>query len=167
MTPEQEKWKKMLRKALSPINFGPNKGFPSTRDAYKLKKELKGLVIGQTDKNLHELWFCCPELYHQAWDKNFKNPAYQPIFPKKFTQGSRETETAFLTEPPQERSKGKPQDIIKTWQHIYKKKGWDKIAPFDKKGDFNIPYCLFKAKNLNKKIRQEKWKTIMINNYGP
>ena len=32
--------------------------------------------------------------------------------------------------------------------HFYKKKGLDKLATFDRKGGFNKPYGIFKAKNF-------------------
>ena len=50
-------------------------------------------------------------------------------------------------------------DILKTWSKLYEAKAWSKYASFDKKGGFNKPYCLFKAKNIvDPEIRKEKWK---------
>ena len=47
---------------------------------------------------------------------------------------------------------------MSTWQKMYKLKGWDKYAKFEKKGGFNRPYLLFKAKNMiDKEIREKKW----------
>ena len=45
--------------------------FVTTREVFTLRKDLKGLVIGQTDKNLNELWCMCPKLYDKAWDKAY------------------------------------------------------------------------------------------------
>ena len=36
------------------------RSFTTTKEVYTLRKDLDGLVCGQIDKNLHELWFCCP-----------------------------------------------------------------------------------------------------------
>ena len=45
--------------------------FTTTKEVYTLRKDLNGLVCGQIDKNLHELWFCCPCLYRKAWEKMY------------------------------------------------------------------------------------------------
>ena len=61
-----------------------------TSDVYKLRKDLKGLVCGQTDKNLHELWFCCPCLYERAWEKMYnENTGYEKVYAKKITTNRR------------------------------------------------------------------------------
>ena len=50
---------------------------------------------------------------------------------------------------------------------LYKERGWNKIISFDKKGGFNKPYVLFKAKNVtDPMVRANKWmKAIYIYNY--
>ena len=58
----------------------------------------------------------------------------------------------------QRENKGNISDIVKTWSAFYKKKGWHQKAVFDTKGNFNKPYCLFKAKNITDgTTRMEKW----------
>ena len=52
---------------------------------------MKGLIFGPVDKNLNELWFCCPVLYRKAWDKAYAQTSdYQRIYPKiaKKTRGA-------------------------------------------------------------------------------
>ena len=62
---------------------------PVTKAAYTLRKDLDGLVIGETDKNLHELWFCCPTLYRQAWDKAYNaDTGYKKVYhPTEYATG--------------------------------------------------------------------------------
>ena len=52
-----------------------------------------------------------------------------------------------------------PLDVIfKTWKRMYSDKGWNRIAPYKKTGDFNRPYILFKAKNITQiDVRKKKW----------
>ena len=45
--------------------------FPTTKQAYTLRKFLKGLIIGTIDKNKGELWMCCPTLYERALEKMY------------------------------------------------------------------------------------------------
>ena len=34
------------------------------------------------------------------------------------------------------------QDVLKTWRHLYMKKGWHRFGMFDSKGGFDNPYPL-------------------------
>ena len=43
--------------------------FAKTWMAYQLRKDLRGSIIGVTDKNVGELWVACPKLYERVWDK--------------------------------------------------------------------------------------------------
>ena len=54
--------------------------FPTTRDVYKLRKDLNGLVIGPLDKNKGELWCCCPKLYNRALKAMYcKKTGYEKV----------------------------------------------------------------------------------------
>ena len=141
------------------IDFPKRKPFVQTKHIYTLRKLFKGLVIGQTDKNLNELWAICPQLYEQAWRKLYGTQAgYQQIFPKKFTKTTQDCESIYTTDIPARRFRGDHKDIIKHWARLYKKRGWDKFATFDNKGNFNTPYAIFKAKNIvDPDVRKDKW----------
>ena len=157
--PSNNAWNKMLGRCMTMKTKVKHNLCPSTKDVYTLRKQLKGLVIGQTDKNLHELWFCCPCLYFKAWRKNFtENQSYQKVYPRKMTKAAQRDKIVYQNTPPTKQSLGKPADIIKAWGSLYKQKRWDKITAFNKQGNFNIPYVLLKAKNLAVESREEKWK---------
>ena len=54
--------------------------------------------------------------------------------------------------------RGQPGDIIRAWRHLCKAKGWQRFGAFKAKSGFNIPYVLFKAKNvLDPATRAAKW----------
>ena len=51
------------------------------------------------------------------------------------------------------KSEGSEKDLIAYWKKLYRQKQWQRYAPFQKtrgKGDFNVPYILLKAKNMQK-----------------
>ena len=53
-------------------------------------------------------------------------------------------------------------DLAKAWQRIFKERQWQKFAKYDdtkfRKTGFNLPYILFKAKNVTDLgTRQQKW----------
>ena len=159
---EQAEWNSALRKCTDFQQFKKHKDFPSTKDAYIIRKLMNGLVIGPVDKNTNELSFCCPCLYEQAWDKAYNADAgYTSIYPipfKKKTDNSQfcgyETEETCDTQY----SWGSSGDLIKHWHRIYKTKHWNEYAAYNTKGNFNLPYILFKAKNItNHKDRMLKW----------
>ena len=119
------------------------------------KRYAKGLIFGPVDKNLNELWFCCPVLYRKAWDKTYAQTSdYQRIYPK-IAKKTRGATTAYELEVTD--NEGTAKDIVQLWERHYKKQGWDKLATYNKKGDFNRPYILFKSKNItDHEIRQTK-----------
>ena len=48
--------------------------------------------------------------------------------------------------------------MVKAWGKLYKEKQWHRFASYDKKGGFNRPYILFKAKNVtDHAVRRTKW----------
>ena len=163
----EREWKAMLRKVRTgriPTARAP--GFPTSRDVYTLRKALKGLVIGQLDKNLHELWACCPVLYQRALSKLYSDAAgYERIHVAAATPyrvrryKGEELERQIVRKEPVTRGKtGGAADIVSLWKRIYRAKGWSKYAQFNAKGGFNVPYALFKAKNVtDPTVRQEKW----------
>ena len=65
-----KQWTAKLSECMKPAPPS-NRPFVSTKEVYTLRKDLKGLVCGQVDKNLHELWFCCPCLYYKAWNNMY------------------------------------------------------------------------------------------------
>ena len=143
-------------------------GCPSTRDAYRLRKALRGLVIGPLDKNNGELWLCCPELYSEALQSAYSvDKGYEPVFPRKLSAQRRTkpsdvlTKEILQTSPAPQKEVGTDRDVVKAWEVLYKRYGWNKIATFNKSGGFNRPYILFKAKNVtDPEIRKSKWKKV-------
>ena len=46
---------------------------------------------------------------------------------------------------------------MKLFHRIYKRRGWQQYAPFNRKGGLNQPYLLFKAKNVtDPRVRDDK-----------
>ena len=73
-------------------DFIEKKDFIRTKHVFTLRKILKGMVIGPTDKNLNELWAICtnipkdPILYQKAWDKLYCTATgYKPIRIDKYS----------------------------------------------------------------------------------
>ena len=97
---------------------------PLTRDAYVLRKQLAGLVIGPLDRNKGELCLCCPKLYQKALR-------------------AMHTEQTGYTEV-----KTDEKTLMKEWKKEYRRMGWSKYGVFDAKGGLNTPYALFKMKNM-------------------
>ena len=60
-----------IRKRCTTYKEHQRSTFPTTKNTYTLRKHLEGMVIGETDKNLNELWACCPTLYQKAWHKAY------------------------------------------------------------------------------------------------
>ena len=67
----EESWTEALMRCVKPQVSKPDVRYPTSRDAYMLRKALDGLVIGPMDKNKGELWMCCPVLYNQALQKMY------------------------------------------------------------------------------------------------
>ena len=59
----------------------------NTAAVFTLRKLLKGLVCGPTDKNNGELWAVCPCLYKKALDAVYPTGTgdYEVVQPKKLT----------------------------------------------------------------------------------
>ena len=150
------------------INYGTKiintNAVPYIREVFQLKKLLNGLVIGPLDKNLGESWACCPHLYTSVVNKIYTNPAdYTEIFPWKLSRNAKKkydkdiiNYCAASKQPRDKRSRGTTSDILAAFARVYKQKGWDKYAPFNYKGDFNIPYILFKQKNMIDPVKRAK-----------
>jgi hypothetical protein len=140
-------------------DFLEKKDFIRTKHVFTLRKILKGMVIGPTDKNLNELWAICPILYKKAWDKLYcEETGYKPIRIDKYSaKTAKEKESIYNTDNIGT-NKGSDKDIIKHWAMLYKKRGWNKFASYDTKGAFNVPYAILKGKNIiNKTTRLQKW----------
>ena len=141
----------------------PTKTVPTTRDVYKVRKAMEGLTIGPLDKNTGELWLCCPMLYKLMMDKLYnEETGYEEMYPRKDTLYKRRKfgkewwKKICENKPAKKREQGTIKDVIQAWGRMYKEKGWDKLAPFDRRGGFNKPYGLFKAKNVENRVRKEK-----------
>ena len=53
---------------------------------------------------------------------------------------------------------GGERDLVNFWEHVYKKNGWNRFAKYDKRGGLNLPYLLFKHKNVvDPEVRKKKW----------
>jgi hypothetical protein len=103
-----------------------------------------------------------PKSIKKAWYKLYgEQCGYKQMHIKKFTPTVKRTEESVLSETQVARNrKGTEYDVVKYWEHIYKKKQWNRYATFDKNPNklFNKPYLLFKSKNItDKQVRQEKW----------
>ena len=158
LRPSAGSWRAALRAAVKPSIA--RHAFPTTRDVYRLRKLLRPLVCGQLDRNLHELWFCCPVLYERAWHKLFSpTTGYERVYPRKWTAATRaEPESIVSTIPPAKRSAGSTRDVIAAWAALYRELKWSRFASFDSKGGFNVPYVIFKAKNVTDPLdRVSKW----------
>jgi len=140
-----------------------------TKDVYSLRKIMEGLVIGPLDKNNGELWACCPSLYNEALEASYTTEAgYQEIhvaklsaYRKKRYQTCELPEQIIRGKPTPTNQRGTERDIVEMWRRIYKERGWERYASFNRKGGFNVPYVLFKAKNVtDPKIRQLKWRKV-------
>ena len=153
--PTKNKWANLLKDVTIPPVRKPR--FLTTKSIYTLRKDLKGLIIGPLDKNTNELWYCCPTLYQQAWKKTFEqNTDYQHIIPKKAKCVKGHIDQAYDMDTL--RQPGTTKDIINLWERTYKHFSWHHIAPYNKKGDFNRPYLLFKSKNVTEHdVRIKKW----------
>ena len=78
---------------------------------------MQGLIFGPVDKNLNELWFCCPVLYRKAWDKAYAQTSdYQRIYPK-MAKKTRGDTTAYKLEVAD--NEGTAKDIVQLWERHY------------------------------------------------
>jgi len=145
------------------------KRWPSTRDAYAVRKICNGLVFGPIDKNNGEFSMVCPHLYEQALLNIYcEETGYNEVFIKKMTPyqvkklGKEKCHEYVLQDkkPPQ-RQIGDFHDVMKTWKSFYKSNGLDRFGKFQTNKDFNVPYILFKAKNITEMERRiETWKKV-------
>jgi len=140
--------------------------FISTKEVYQVRKLLKGMVIGGLDKNQNELWATCPVLYEKTLHKLYNaDTGYRKVCLRKITSYQRKkhgTSGLYKYVLSQEFPKPRPnqigseRDVIQAWGLLYRDKGWNRFAKFDRKGAFNIPYCLYKAKNSTPETRVAK-----------
>ena len=135
--------------------------FPMAYEVAQARKYLDKLVIGPLDKNNGELWMCCPHLYNEALEKTYgEHAGYNRIYPPAMSRRDKRdahTLDETMIKGDTATKEGTDKDIIQIWHKIYTKKGWHKYATYDKKGGFNRPYILFKAKNVtDANIREEK-----------
>ena len=140
--------------------------FVTTKDVYKTRKILSDMVIGPIDKNQGELTVACPHLYHIMLRKLYcEDTGYKEYFPRKCTRtmiqrygDAKIHEYILQQDTPPSQSKGQLNDVISAWRRTFKNRGWDRLDRFNSKGNFNIPYALFKEKNIrDKQIREDKW----------
>ena len=144
-----------------------DRSWPTTRDVYATRKVLEGLVIGPLDKNDGELWCCCPCLYDATLERMYSaETGYEEVHPRKLTpyqlrkHGRTGISSYIMSDTLAKRAdqRGQPGDIIRAWRHLCKAKGWQRFGAFKAKSGFNIPYVLFKAKNvLDPATRAAKW----------
>ena len=60
-------------------------------------------------------------------------------------------------------SDGTAKDIVQHWEAYYKRKGWDKICPFNPTGSIGYMYAIFKDKNCSDpQDREEKYKKALL-----
>ena len=162
-------WKRELKQCTMDGLWGRiDRSWPCTRDAYRLRKVLDGLTIGPLDKNTGECWCCCPKLYDQALEGMYNaETGYKQVFPRRATtyqrrkHGKEMYKHIFSDVQVRNRERGDEKEVVKAMEHFYKSKGWNKYATFNRKGGFNKPYILFKAKNVtDPEVRQRKWKKV-------
>ena len=162
LRPSEKEWKSLTHniKRNQPTN---TKSFVTTKEVYTLRKDIQGLVIGQTDKNLNELWAICPVLYEKAWNNLYNQEAgYEKVYIKKCKDSRTRINNILSTSPVQSRSRGASSDLLKAWQNIYVNRQWNRYAKFDmppkKRTDkhFNTPYLLLKAKNITDPTKRER-----------
>ena len=104
------------------------------------KKLLEGLTIGPLDKYNGELWMCCPHLYDKALKKAYTS-GYEEVKPFKFkliTKSNAHEQAAEMVSNTKKRDTGSEEDILKLWKQIYREKGWNKFATFNKRGGFKL-----------------------------
>ena len=169
---EKNEWKQQVFKILKKgkgNDMQENGEVPTTKQVWKEKSKMEGLIIGPLDKNGGELWACCPRIYFKALSRNYNyDKGYEIVYPAKLSayrkkRYSTEELPAQICRRQQvpKNQRGTERDIVELWRKIYKEKGWDKYAKFERKGGFNQPYVLFKAKNvIEKEIREEKMEKI-------
>ena len=167
-------WKQLPKQIRSPMKewskkpfVTPTNGkrlFVTTKEVFTLRKDLQGLVIGPVDKNLNELSFVCPVLYEQAWQTLYnEKTGYEKVYIRRDTPYNKRTyDTLISQKPVPQRSVGGPADLARMWQRIFKERQWNKFAKYDdskfRKTGFNLPYILFKAKNITDvETRQTRW----------
>jgi hypothetical protein len=74
------------------IKIKRDRMWPTSAEVYKLRKTLKGLVIGGLDKNLGEFSVCCPCLYDKALRKMYsKETGYEEVHIRKVRVQHRKT----------------------------------------------------------------------------
>ena len=166
--PTKQRWKPFLFKCLgkkSPYGHPWAEEVPDSKDVFQMKKKMDGLVIGPTDKNTGELWGACPILYHRAVRHAYAGKmGYETIFPARLSSYRKQRYTVeelpeqiMRTVPPPTPQRGGERDLVEMMRMIYKRKGWDEYAKFERKGGFNVPYVIFKAKNMiDMATREEK-----------
>ena len=108
---------------------------------------------------------CCPTLYEQALKKMYRQETgYERIYPAKLSSYRKKKYTSeelmdgeiVREQEPPAAQKGTERDIINLWSKVYKERGWDQFATFNKKGGFNRPYVIFKAKNITDPEMRQK-----------
>ena len=168
---DKESWKNSLFSTFKTRRWPDRKEqhIPNTKEVYQMRKKLQGLVIGPLDKNNGELWVCCPTLYHRALEKmHCEKAGYDKVFTAKLSAHRRRKYTVEelpeqiirTTELPRNQ-RGGERDIVEVYRKIYKKRGWDRYAAFNRQGGFNQPYILFKEKNVrDPNVRKEKWDKV-------
>ena len=96
-----------------------------------------------------------------------EDTGYVEVRPKKVTaqqiktRGKDDIHNYVLNEEVVEKPRGNQigtiSDVTKAYQNFYKYRGLAKYGKFNTKGNFNVPYILFKAKNVtDPNIRNEK-----------
>ena len=116
-----EDWKNLLFKCLNKKDNWNGRGskVPNTKEVYCLKRKLKGLVIGPLDKNMGELWGCCPHLYQKMLANLYtEDTGYETIYPTKMSayRKKKSQTTSYprrLSEPRQHhRTRGERKKIL-------------------------------------------------------
>ena len=117
---------------------------PTTRDAYAMRKLIKGLVVGPLDKSNGELWLCCPNLYNRALKTMYcEKTGYSRVYPAKLAEkGWRAKMPAMAHFRPHATQVGTERDLVDYMKRVYKANGWDRYATFNGQGGFQRPYIL-------------------------
>ena len=160
-------WMTALRQCSGKQTAERRGGFPTTREAYAVRRMLDGLVIGPLDKNNGELWMCCPHIYDKALRKTYsRTQGYSPVRPTAVTKKqirARGTQACLddaLNGKYKGAAAGTESDIVSIWGEMYQRNGWQRYGRFNNKGGFNKPYVLFKAKNVTDRATRVRklWK---------
>ena len=117
--------------------------WPYSRDVYKVRKVLKGLVIGPIDKNNGESSAVCPVLYEHALEGMYTEATgYQEVWIHKYTTYQKRKlgvanmkQHVVQTCKPKDGQTGGMTDLMKVWKDFYRSKGLARYGASDPMAD--------------------------------